>query len=150
MTHDVISNLLATYVTAGHWAAAQRLLEEERGMLRIWRPRYPAPENAPLDEGVLRPRASGRLIGSTEIGVRLSDAWAYCVYKFRGGERGSVATARLTAIVGRDGAVSEVSLTAFGLGKEAADCMVLEAAATRFPPPESDGAVIVFATETFP
>jgi hypothetical protein len=56
----------------------------------------------------------------------------------------------LTTVVGPDGSVSEVNLTAFGLDEPAADCMVLEAAATRFPAPEGGGAVIVFATETFP
>jgi len=149
VTHDAILNLVATYVNVGRWDAAQQLLDEERGVLRVWRPRSARPENAPLDEGVLRPRARGRVVGSGEVGVRLSDAWAYCAYKFRGARAASAATARLTTVLGPDGSVSEVTLTAFGLDERAADCMVLEAAATQFPAPEGDGAVIVFATETF-
>lgn len=150
MTHDAILNLIATYVDVGRWEAAQKLVEDERGVVRIWRPRYAAPENAPLDEAVLRPRPHGTIVGSGEVGARLSDAWAYCAYKFRGAGEASARTARLSTVVGRDGGVSEVALTAFGLSERAADCMVLEAAATKFPPPEGDGAVIVFATETFP
>lgn len=150
LQHDTILNLIATYVKVGRWEDAQRLLGEERGIVRIWRPRYPEPENAPLDEEVLRPRARGRLVGSGKIAVRLSDAWAYCAYKFAGAQGTSSRTARLTALLGRDGGVSEVTLTAFGLSTEAADCMVLEAAATRFPSPEGEGALLTFATETFP
>jgi len=145
--HDAISNLIAIYVATGRWEAAQRVLEDERGVLRIWRPRHAEPEDAPLDEGLLRPRERGRVANSGEIAVRLSDAWAYCAYKFRSA---NAATARLTTVVGPSGSVSEVTLTAFGLDKRAADCMVREAAGAKFPPPEGDGAVVVFATETFP
>jgi tetratricopeptide (TPR) repeat protein len=150
VTHDAILNLAATYVKVGRWEAAQKLLEQERGVLRIWRPRYAEPENAPLDEAVLRPRAYGTIVGSGKVGVRLSDAWAYCAYKFGSAAEASGRTARLSTVVGRDGRISEVVLTAFGLSEPAADCMVLEAAAAKFPPPEGDGAVVVFATETFP
>jgi hypothetical protein len=151
VAHDAILNLAATYVNVGRVAEAERLVEAERGVLRIWRPRYSKPEVAPLDEGVLRPRARGRVVGSGEVSVRLSDAWAYCAYKFRAPPGGAaVGTARLTTLVGPDGGVSEASVTSFGLSEPAADCMVLEAAAASFPPPAGDGAVIVFATETFP
>lgn len=150
VTHGAILNLVATYVKVGRWDAAQQLLDEERGVLRTWRPRYAQPEDAPLDEGVLRPIARGRIPDSGEIDVRLSDACAYCAYRFRGARPAATATAQLTTVVGPDGSVSEVNLTAFGLDEPTADCMVLQAAAIRFPAPEGGGAVVVFATQTFP
>jgi hypothetical protein len=147
--HDATLNLAATYLKAGRPQAARRLLDEQRGVLRIWHPHQSEPQGAPLEEAVLRPVARGR-VQYGKMGTLLSESCTYCAHKTRVPGLASDGTARLTVGVARDGSVSHVLLTALGLSLQAADCMVLQAAALKFPRPASDGAVIVFATETFP
>lgn len=144
VTHDAALNLAATYVSVGRAESAHRLLQQEHAILRLWRPGHSKPETAPLSEAMLRPKSRGR-VRYDKLSVRLSDGWAYCASKFS-----AVGTARLTTAVTREGRVSEVVLTGFGISEQAADCMALQAAPAKFPPIEGDTVVVVFATKTFP
>lgn len=149
VTHQAISHLAAIYLRTQRADDAQRLLAEKSGLLRVWHPPSSAPESAPWTPAALQPRERGRVVISF-LSVRLSDVWAYCAAKARNAGQHSTGTAQLSAAIESDGRVKEVVLTAFGLGEQAADCMVRETAVTKFPRPESGSAVIVFATQTFP